>query len=300
VIWILCTAALALIIKFYVLLTNSKHQWAGRQWISLVLSYGALNLSELLVYFSLWIDASPSWLIKAYFVAGVLCIAASFDYVRSGSIAWQRALNYAIYSSATVLCLIILFSDLIIGLYQVGSMPVKSTKGALFPVYVFYALSCIPLTFGTLIINYKNCKDASKRIDYAYTMIAFVPIALTIAVVLVLIAVGLNANGSMVVPIATTAFLMITVLGKISSDINLDPRNFVNPFGSRARRSRRVIRAQTQFLLGHQTYNDAMATIQSSLIDGLIDEHGGNISKASRESGIDRGLFYRKRSKSES
>ena len=133
--------------------------------------------------------------------------------------------------------------------------------------------------------------------SYAYTIIAFMPLALMIVAVLFLINVGINANASGLIPVGTSIFLWVSYKGKVSSNIILDPRGIINPLGSAAKSQRNVMKAQSQLMLGNATYAETIAIIETAIVDSLIAEHDGNISKASRESGVDRAMIYRKRSK---
>jgi len=67
-----------------------------------------------------------------------------------------------------------------------------------------------------------------------------------------------------------------------------------------AKSQREVMQAQAQLMQGNATYSETIATIETAIVDSLIAEHGGNISKASREFGVDRAMIYRKKTKTSS
>ena len=117
----------------------------------------------------------------------------------------------------------------------------------------------------------------------------------TCAVVLVLKAAGVNANGSMFIPLATTAFLMITAMGKDSSQIERDPRNLISPNSAQARASREMARITTQYALNNISYKDAMDLMATEFVEMTLEENGGNISKAATTMGVARSLIYRRR-----
>lgn len=60
---------------------------------------------------------------------------------------------------------------------------------------------------------------------------------------------------------------------------------------------REIVEAQAQLMLGNASYVETIAIIEAAIVDNLIAKYDGNISKASRESGIDRTMIYRKRTK---
>ena len=95
--------------------------------------------------------------------------------------------------------------------------------------------------------------------SYAYTVIAFMPLALIILAVLLLISVGIDANASGLIPVGTSIFLWVSYRGKISSNIILDPRGIINPLGRTAKSQRDVMKAQSQLMLGNATYAETIA-----------------------------------------
>jgi len=61
-----------------------------------------------------------------------------------------------------------------------------------------------------------------------------------------------------------------------------------------------ILEAQAQLMLGNASYVETIAIIETAIVDNLIAKYDGNISKASRESGIDRTMIYRKKTKNQS
>ena len=293
----ICLAGVALALKLIVFSSGRGKEWADKKWMCLLLTYAAFNAAEFVMYLSLYYELISSHLIKIYFICSVLCLTASFDYVANNKYVSQRIAVMILYSASVLLCIAIGFSDLIIGAYIDNSMPIKSEKGQMFFLYLGFALLSISLIITTLIMNYKKASSVNLKVDYAYTLVAFIPLALAIILILSLMALGFNSNGSAIIPLATTIFLMITVKGKVTYSISTDPRLIIEPMSLKSVKSRQINKIKTQFLLGNKSYSETIKEIETALVDSLIDEHGGNISAAARASSMDRGMIYRKRTK---
>lgn len=290
-------AGFALLAKSWLIFDGITKPWADRRWLWLVFSYAALNAAEMSVYISAASKIEPTYLIKCYFLCTLICIASSYDYIIDNSNKIQRWTSIIIYFLAVAISLFLTFTDSIVGGYVSGSMPIQSSKGEFFPVYIGFVIPIVLLTMVTLCVNYRRSKTSYERVNYAYVIIAMTPVALVIVSVLSLMVVGYEANSSGLIPLATTAFLWISCKGKVSSNISTDPRSIVEPLSFLAKNNREVAKAKTQFMLGNASYSETVSKIETAIIDSLIAEHDGNISKASRASGVDRAMIYRKRTK---
>ena len=290
-------ATLALVAKVWLVIKCLDKLWIDTAWISLILTFSVLNASEVLIYSSSMLQLLPNALLKVYYLCTVICLVTSYNYVADSSIQLQKWLGRVLYMAAVVISFFIATTDLVIGAHVVDSFPIKTIKGDYFLIYLLYAVVCIVGSLTILCVNYRSTKNSHEKMSYAYTIIAFMPLALMIVAVLFLINVGINANASGLIPVGTSIFLWVSYKGKVSSNIILDPRGIINPLGSAAKSQRNVMKAQSQLMLGNATYAETIAIIETAIVDSLIAEHDGNISKASRESGVDRAMIYRKRSK---
>lgn len=292
--WILIPSLCAFLLKLYVLNTTRSEGWAGHSWISLVLVLAALNLTELIAYSGYLSDLAQTHMVKAYYVCAVVTMAFCLLYVVDESTV-QTVMSKVILALSAVISAAIMLGDQIVGPYVANSIPIVAEKGQWFSIISLYFLVSSSLTFIVLWFNYRNSNDASEKIAYAYTIVALLPFMLTCAVVLVLKAAGINANGSMFIPLATTAFLMITAMGKDSSQIERDPRNLISPNSAQARASREMSRITTQYALNNISYKDAMDLMATEFVEMTLEENGGNISKAATTMGVARSLIYRRR-----
>jgi len=292
--WILIPALCAFLLKLYVLFTTHNEDWAGHKWISLVLVMAAFNLTELLLYSGYLDGSSKTYMIKAYYVCSFATLAYCLLYVSNES-TLQSLMSKAVLAMAGVMAFAVMLSDQIVGAYVADSMPIVSEKGVWFSAVGIFFLVTALMVFATLWHNYKNSSTPEVKVAYAYTIIALLPFMVTCAVVLSLKAFGVSANGSMFIPLATTVFLMVTAMGKDTTQIERDPRNLVSPNSAQARANREMARIATQYSLNNISYKDAMDLMATEFVEMTLQENGGNISKAASTMGVARSLIYRRR-----
>ena len=222
--WILIPSLCAFLIKLVVLKQTHSESWAGHKWTSLILVLVALNLTEMIAYSGYLSDlVAQTHMVKAYYVCSLATMAFCLLYVADDS-SFQDLGSKAILSLAGMISAVILLSDKIIGDFIIGSMPIVAEKGEWFSVFSSFAMFSSLMLFSTLGYNYSQSANPAKKAAYAYTIIAMIPLALVSTLVLTLQSMGISANGSMFLPMATTAFLIITAKGKDSSQIERDPR----------------------------------------------------------------------------
>jgi len=292
--WVLVPALLAFLLKLYVLYTTRSERWARHKWISLVLVMAAFNLTELILYSGHLNNISQTYMIKAYYVCGLVAMAYCLLYVSNESPV-QSLISKVVLAFSGVIGLVIMTTDHVVGAYVIDSMPIVAEKGEWFSTVSLYFLVAWPVTFGILWYNYRFSNSPDLKVAYAYTIIAMSPVMIVTLLVVTLKAFGVSANGSMFLPLATTAFLMITAMGKDTSQIERDPRNIVSPNSAQARASREMTRIATQYSLNNISYKDAMDLLATEFVEMTLEENGGNISKAATTMGVARSLIYRRR-----
>jgi len=105
-----------------------------------------------------------------------------------------------------------LFGNGIVSGYEPNSYPVKAIKGEWFSVYLVYGLLIISSTVFLILKNLVEASDSKTRREHFYELAAFSPffiITFSLALALLL---GLPVNGSALFPIASSLFMVITVI----------------------------------------------------------------------------------------
>ena len=290
--WIVLPALIALLLKMRILIGSWNQDWASREWLGLVIVYACFNLSEVLVYGAIEFVKSPHALLVTYYVCGNFCIAFGQLYVANGDVLWQRLLTYWMFVAAIVISLFEIFTTHFIAGYVVGSMPVVAAKGSYFVYYVIFALTSCVLTFYTLIFNYVRSKDREEKTKYGYTILGLIPIALTVSGTLLFISLGINANGSMVIPLATTLFLFITARGRVQDQLRYDIQKYLSPKLEQSKVAWEIEELYSSYLKGDIDYKFAKKRFGQLLLRTALAEHSGNISQAARSAEVARSVFY--------
>ena len=290
--WLILPAVLALLIKLYMLAKQYKKTWINYKWISLVGSLAALNLSEVLIYSS-YINANYSdFILRSYFIFYCISLTYSCAYVsNTDKYPIQKFVLYAHYLIALLLTCSFFTSTAMINGYSDNGIFVTAIKGDYFWAFQCFLITSVSLSLASLIFNYLSEDDKSIKIGYAYTMLGFAPLGITILVISTLMLLGFNANGSGLIPIATTLFLLITATGKSPHLLKNDPRALV-PITKEAELQRIFSKVRTQSSLGRMPLKDAINTIEFQIISYTLNKNSGNMSLTARDLGMSRSTLY--------
>ena len=290
--WLILPAVLALLIKLYMLAKQYKKTWINYKWISLVGSLAALNLSEVLIYSS-YINANYSdFILRSYFIFCCISLTYSCAYVsNTDKYPIQKFVLYAHYLTALLLTCSFFTSTAMINGYSDNGIFVTAIKGDYFWAFQCFLITSVSLSLASLIFNYLSEDDKSIKIGYAYTMLGFAPLGITILVISTLMLLGFNANGSGLIPIATTLLLLITATGKSPHLLKNDPRALV-PITKEAELQRIFSKVRTQSSLGRMPLKDAINTIEFQIISYTLNKNNGNMSLTARDLGMSRSTLY--------
>jgi len=296
--WFMLPAAIALIVKLWFLFTLKSRTWAGKRWAGLVAIFCVHNLSELLLLNSALYDGlSATFILRCYYACTSLVIVYCFIYVMDEKrYRWQMFLSCSI-SVATVLAIGgIFFSDYIIAGYLTGFYTATAMKGSWYILFQVYALLGVLSILNVLIFNFRKSQGDDEKTDYFYTLLAFVPLLLIGFIVVVLMMAGSNITAVMLIPIASTLMLIITLKGKKAALVDVDWRSYI-PFTLEYKLRSELKAAQNLYIKKSNSHQQTMLQIEKALLEYQRDKHGGSIAKASKTIGIMRSTFYSKMNK---
>lgn len=292
--WFMLPAGIALFLKWWILFNSYTQEWVNKSWLSFVAVLAMLNFSELLIYAGYFSGQSLNLLLKSYYVCCVTGLVYGYFYVKdSTNYSVQKYLSFAISATGIVLIPIILFSDTVVGGYAENTVPVAAIKGKLFWTFEIFTLLSVVASVSTLFYNYAKSKDPIQQIAYAYTIAGLLLLAVSVLTIIVLMILGINANGTGIIPIATTLFLLITVKGKNTHLIAKDPRK-LNPLSAESAMAKQIEWAQTQMALNKVGLKEAVTNIEAALIHYKLDKNDGNISETARQFGVARSTINKK------
>ena len=286
--FVLIPASLALLLKLYFLSSPSKRSWAGSKWVAFTAVLTALNMSEVLIYVTASRGVYPDQLLKLYYACCSVGAAYAFYYVMDSS--KYRLQSYAallINICTVILVLGILFSNDIVGGYTQPNLPIVAKKGAAFWLFAVQILCVLPLVLVTLIYNALNSSDRSEQIAYVYTLKAMAALVIVSAGVMLLKLFGIEANGTGIIPLATSWFVYQTSIGKNSFLIEKDPRIFI-PNSKESEAARQINWSHAQFGINDRPLKKTLKEIEIALIMQRLREHDGVKSRTAKSLGISR------------
>lgn len=215
--WIMMPAVLALSMKLWLLMVAHKRKWADTSWKAYVAVFCIHNLSELLVLGAAG-TAEPAWLIlRSYYTCTLVVMLYGLFYVSDSGRKMQRAISHIASGVVAMLVFLILFTDAVIHGHQAHAYSLSAIRGDAFSLFQVSALTIIFFTTTFLISNYRR----TKSVQHLYTLFALTPMILTTIVVLLLMNTQYALNAVVIIPIASTLFLIITLQGHKVSNPNV-------------------------------------------------------------------------------
>lgn len=293
--WYLLPAALAMMIKLWLLFTLKLRAGVGVRWMGFVAIFCVQNLSELLLLSAGFNhQASTGFFMRCYYACVCIVIVYCYIYVMNEKdYIWQKLICWFVCLVCVLFVLGIFFSDLIITGYTYLPYSVTATKGDLYFLFRIFALLFFLMLFTTIINNYVNAKAIEQKVHYFYTLLAFLPLTIICSAVVFLMAMDFNINAIMLLPVASTLFLIISLKGESSTTLPFDWRSWL-PLSLEHRLRGKLRAAEQKYINKSSSHQETMMQIEKALLEYQRDKHGGSIAKASKTIGIMRSTFYSK------
>lgn len=284
----------ALMIKFYFIASPSKRKWAGKKWLAFAIALAALNLSEGLIYISVYNANYPDNLLKSYYVCCAVGAVFAFYYVMDGAkYRWQAMFAYLINIYTSALVCVILFTNEVVGGFGQLSVPIMAEKGQYYWLFAMQIIIVLPLALVTLWHNASHSKDRDEQIAYIYAIKAMCVLVVVGALVMLLKLLGVEANGTGLIPLATTWFIYQTSVARNSNLMEKDPRTDL-PGSKEAMAAEMINNAHARFSLNDEEIRPVLQAIEIALIKQRY-EAKGFVKKQTYESlGIAKSTFYKK------
>jgi hypothetical protein len=194
----------------------------------------------------------------------------------------------------TPLCLIIVALVLATDLIVSGSTPLSyiltATRGPLY--WIFQLLSIVLLTsiLAQLFTAYFKADTHIVEIRIAYTAMALVPLFVTMLLVFILMNLGVLINATVLLPFATTLFLIITLASEYQHKLT-DVRRFL-PFSDERRTSNEIMEIFSSYARDDANYRDSISEIERLLVLHKLNKADGNASLTAEQMGMPRSSLY--------
>jgi len=285
-------AVLALLIKVVVLFLSHKSSKTSKIFFTMVMIFACHNVAELLGYVEFIQGMQLESLIRWYYVMSVCGLAAMLIYSIEICKLYSnpRNLNLAIVSLVTIVSLIVLFTDMIVA----GSIPigysVTAEKGQYYWIFQLTSLTTYVGLLWNLIRGYSRAEDHITEIRCSYTLFALAPIMLVSLTLLGLMAVGITLNAALLMPIASSLFLIITLKAESKHGLT-DVRRHI-PYSLERKTSNEIMDIFSKYAQDEINYRDSMAELEKLLVTHKHDKHGGNVSTTAASMDIPRSSLY--------
>ncbi|WP_353410468.1 helix-turn-helix domain-containing protein [Arenicella sp. 4NH20-0111] len=283
-------ALIALILKFAVM------YWvdAGKQppaFMALFVSLMLLNLCEVLAYIQFSSNLTAFWLVKAYYVICLFCIAFSCIYVMSVT---QESVNsfvrHGFTAFAVVLSFILLFTDLmIIGTESIG-YSLTAIHGPFYPLLRVVFLVQTGFVILILLQSVFRTSSSEQKVAAVYTLIAFSPMVVTTIGVNLAQIYGFKLSNSMLMPFATTLFLFLVCY--LEPKAKLTRLRMYLPNSLERKLSNQIFDLATEFAVDGKPINDVKKELERTLLLYSLEKNDNVISHTADSIGLNRTSLY--------
>ena len=291
--WFVVPALLSLTIKILTV-AYARHTWSSsRPFFILLIFLAAHNVAELFLFVGYFNHTSPQVALDMYYVCTVLVLTMALDYAADASSlnrpTWLRP-------GMTVVAVgfigLILFTESLIGGYEVIGYGITRVPGPQYWLFQAFALGWIALSVSVLVLGYRQSENHHVQLRCLYTLFAMLPPLLTAVVVVILMAFEVTINAMIALPIATTLFVLITLKSESKHRLT-DIRRHL-PFSLERRAALEITEVLSQYAQEGMSHTEAMDNIERELLTYKHQKSGMNTSKTARSMDIPRPTLYSK------
>ena len=293
-------AAIALMIKLAVLYVSRNSSRSGSKdskvqsslFFTMVLVFACHNVAEILGFLEYFNGERLTQVLRWYYVMTVLAMAAMLLYAgQVGKIHQKsKALRYVVVSVALALSLLIVVTDSIVaGSHSLGYV-MTAVQGNYYWMFQASALLSFAAITWLLVSGYRKTNDHLIEIQCSYTLLALSPILIASVLILFLMAIGVNVNAAALLPIATTAFLVITLKSESQHKLT-DIRRHI-PRSLERQTGRHIMEIFSRYAQDQVNYRDSLAEIEKLLVMHKHRKNDGNVSTTAANMDIPRSSLY--------
>ena len=287
-------ALIGVMIKSYLLYAIRDKSWIDMSLIGFVAVFVLQNTSELLLFNSFLADGNADFLMRLYYVCTVLVLAYGFFYLMDEEkFPSQRYISYLLILMTVLLLFAIFFTDQVVAGAVNLSYTVTAIKGDSYWMFQGFAFSCLTAWLICLIKNYRNATSPRGEIKHLYALVGLAPLAIVSISVVALMQMGIHINGTVVVPLASTLFILSVMRGIYYNHGQLDLRATI-PFSLELKLSNKMRIAITKYNLDEKSLDDVMDDVEKAFIEYKLLKSNLNISHAAESMRVERSSLYSK------
>jgi hypothetical protein len=175
-----------------------------------------------------------------------------------------------------------------------GSQPigysVKAIQGDAYWLFRLFSIGSFVVICSYLLVGYRQASSHLTEIRCSYTMLALSPIILTSLSLLIIMSMGYEVNAAAVMPLASAAFLVITLMGENAHGLT-DIRRHI-PFSLERKTSGEIMTIFSQYSQDELSYRDALNEIETLLVVHKHQKHNRNVSSTAASMELPRSSLY--------
>jgi len=280
-------ALIALLAKMAILISAYRSIQNSRTFFNMVIVFGLHNLCEFLVFVQFG-EANFGYVLTAYYVTSVWGLAFVLFYALEISQNKGRVLTQAIAGLAVVLSIVLLTSNMLVdGARSIGYV-MTAVRGPFYWVFQLYSAAMFLLIVGFLVSGYRRAREHIVEIQCLSMLCALSPLVILGFLVMLLMNMGFNINAATILPIATTAFLVIALLSESKHGLT-DIRRFL-PWSPEKRTSNEIM--DIFYARDEVDYRQAVSDIEKLLVVHKYQKNGENASATAELMGMPRSSLY--------
>lgn len=292
--WVMMPAVVGMCIKLWVLIAVKQSTWMNGALIGFVSVTVVQNLNELLLFHAFNLNWDTNFLIRSYYLCTIWAMVYGFYYLMDLSkYPLVKYVAIVILIAAISLTMLLLFTDIVVAGSIRLSYVATAIKGSNYWTYQLFTLVTISGWIGCLILNYRNAVKPKDEVRHFYTLIGLAPLALVSLILLVLIGAGWPLNATIILPLASTLFLLVTIRGMSLHDKHQDIRSLL-PFSLENLIFNKINKANTQYAFENMSHKELMTTIERAAIEYKLRKNNGNVSKTAKSMKVERSTLYNK------
>jgi hypothetical protein len=188
---------------------------------------------------------------------------------------------------ATIICL---FSDAFISGSLVVHKTLLSVQGPWYWVFQLSVFVSMLSVITLLLIGSVRSSEYAVRTQCAYTLLAMAPLTLVGPAIVILQMMGAVVNTVMLLPIASTLYLLMIFIGEARHGLT-DLRMYL-PNSVERRTSSKLLRTSARFSNREVSFKEAQELVERTLIIHALEKSKYNVSHAAKHMQISRSTLY--------
>ncbi len=283
-------AILALTAKLIVMFLYRRSLQQNTHFTLLVLIFAAHNLCEVLVFWEFFNGMKAEFLLRSYYVVSLTSLVFVAQYVARVGEQTNVLLNRLMLLGLALFAVFFIFSQTLVAGVEPWGHVFTAVRGDFYPVFQLAALLLAAYIGVVLFQGYKSASSHLTQIRCAYSALAFAPLMLAIFLIICLMNMGLQINGAVIFPIATTLFLMIMLISEDRHRMT-DIRRFI-PFSDERQTSNQIMEIFSNYARDEANYRDSINQIEKLLVQHKYEKNDRNATYAAERMGMPRSSLY--------